>query len=219
MYALGDVAWRFRASVKGMNQGVWVGLVVRGEDTSVMLKDEGMKGWSLWNDKKGYKKFRRNNLECWLVIDIFRFDIMPASRLWIAELIYIIYIYICSICSLIFGLVGRDSGINCSVVQFTRCSLSVVSHHIWSVAILARYIGSSSQNKKLLLALLERAWVARSDGWSRQQRSRLRRLEPRLARSRQQYCSQPLWDQDAGVPGTNLGEWRSPGGHLGHSGR
>ena len=43
MYALGDVAWRFRASVKGMNQGVWVGLVVRGEDTSVM-KDEGMKG-------------------------------------------------------------------------------------------------------------------------------------------------------------------------------
>ena len=34
------------------------------------------------------------------------------------------------ICSLIFGLVGRDSGINCSVVQFTRCSLSVVSHHI-----------------------------------------------------------------------------------------
>ena len=51
--------------------------------------------------------------------------------------------------SLIFGLVGRDSGINCSVVQFTRCSLSVVSHHIWSVAILARYIGSSSQNKKL----------------------------------------------------------------------
>lgn len=37
MYALGDVAWRFRASVKGMNQGVWVGLrMVRCEDTSVM---------------------------------------------------------------------------------------------------------------------------------------------------------------------------------------